>query len=249
MRPLIDIPALWAREARAQILSLLRTPQFLAPSLLLPVTFYSVFGIALPQGRGHAAAYLLATYAVFAAIGPALFGFGAGVAAEREAGLLELKRVSPLPAAAYIFARLAAAVVTTALALVLIFAAAVAGGVSMPLWRWTAIFVLGAVSAVPFALIGLNLGLRLGAQGATAGANFLFLAFSMLGGLWFPLSQMPSWMTRIAWALPSYHLGALSLDLAGLTTPTQTLAHGAATLLVVALAAAGAWAAWRRENA
>ncbi len=116
-------------------------------------------------------------------------------------------------------------------------------------WRWAAVVALGVGSAIPFALIGLNLGLRLGAQGAVASANLLFLAFCMLGGLWIPLTQMPNWMTTLAWALPSFHLGQLSLGLAGMIPQTEVFAHVVIVLGVCAIAAVGAWAAWRREEA
>ena len=239
----------YGREARAQILTTLRTPQFLVPSVVLPVMFYAMFGVVLAHGHREVSQALLATYAIFAAVGPAMFGFGAGVAAEREAKLIELKRVSPMPQGAYVAARLAAAMTTTAIALALIFAVAVFAGVTMAAWRWAAIYGLGVVSSVPFALVGLNLGLRLGSQGATAGANVLFLTFSMLGGLWIPLTQMPGWMTKLAWGLPSYHLGQLSLGIAGLQPATHALAHAGVVGAIALAAAAGAWIAWWREEA
>lgn len=241
--------AIYGREARAQILTMLRTPQFMVPSVLLPVMFFAMFGVVFAHGQVEMTQHVLATYAIFAAVGPAMFGFGAGVAAEREAKLIELKRVSPMPQGAYVAARLAAAMTTTGIALALIFAVAVAAGVVMPLGRWAEIYALGAVSSVPFALIGLNLGLRLGSQGAMAGANFLFLVFCMLGGLWVPLSQMPGWMGQLAWVLPSYHLGELSLDVAGLQPATSVAAHMGVVAAIALAAAIGSWAAWRREEA
>ena len=241
--------AVYGREARAQVLTTLRTPQFLVPSVILPVMFYAMFGVVLAHGRREVSQALLATYAIFAAVGPAMFGFGAGVAAEREAKLIELKRVSPMPQGAYVAGRLAAAMTITGIALVLIFAAAVGAGVTMPLVRWIAIYALGVVSSVPFALIGLNLGLRMGSQGATAGANFLFLVFSMLGGLWVPLTVMPAWMSRLAWGLPSFHLAQLSLDMAGLQPATDVAAHLGIVAAIAVAAGAGAWVAWRREEA
>ena len=241
--------AIYGREARAQILTMLRTPQFLIPSVLLPVMFYAMFGVAFAHGRLEMTRWLLATYAIFAAVGPAMFGFGAGVAAEREAKLIELKRVSPMPQGAYVAARLAAAMTTTALALALIFAVAIFAGVTMPLWRWISVFALGVISSIPFALIGLNLGLRMGSQGATAAANLLFLVFSMLGGLWIPLSQLPGWMTKLAWVLPSFHLGQLSLAVAGLQPASDVAAHVGVLAAIAAAAGVGAWVAWGREEA
>lgn len=241
--------AVYGREARAQILTTLRTPQFLVPSVVLPVMFFAMFGVAFAHGHAEVTRWLLATYAVFAAVGPAIFGFGAGVAAEREARLVELKRVSPMPQGAYVAGRLAAAMAATGVSLALIFAVAASAGVTLPAWRWAALYGLGAVSSTPFALIGLNLGLRMGSQGATAAANFLFLVFCMLGGLWIPLTQMPGWMGRAAWALPSFHLGQLSLEVAGLQPATDAAAHLGVVAAMAFAAAAGAWAAWRREEA
>jgi ABC-2 type transport system permease protein len=241
--------SIYAREARAQLLATARQPQFLLPTLVLPVMFYALFGVAFARGRPEPAHWLLATYAVFAALGPGMFGFGAGVAAEREAGQLELKRASPMPSGAYVAGKLAASMALAALALLPICAVALGVRVSMPAWRWAAVVALGAVSAVPFGLIGLNLGLRLGAQGAVAAANLLFMVFGMLGGLWIPLSQLPHWMTRLAWILPSFHLGQLSLGLAGVLPPKDVIAHLAVLFGICVLAIVGAWAAWRREEA
>jgi ABC-2 type transport system permease protein len=243
------LPGIYRREAWAQILATLRTPQFLIPSVALPVTFYAIFGIAFANGNPAASQWLLATYAIFAAIGPAMFGFGAGIATEREAGLIELKRASPMPSGAYVAGKLAAACTTAFLALCAIACVALLAGVTMAPWRWAAVLALGVASAVPFALIGLNVGLRLGAQAATAVANFLFLGFSILGGLWFPLTRMPAWLTKVAWTMPSFHLGQLSLVLAGMAPPRDTLAHVAILVAICAAASVGAWTAWRRDVA
>ena len=115
------LPAgVWRREAKAEITRSLRLPQFLVPTVLTPAAFFALFALALNKSSPEAATVMLAGYGVFAATGPALFGFGAGVAMEREQGLIELKRVSPLPAGAYVAAKLAAALFATALAMVLI---------------------------------------------------------------------------------------------------------------------------------
>ena len=240
---------IYRREAWAQILSTFRMPQFVIPSVALPISFYAIFGVAFPKGDPAAAQWLLATYAIFAAIGPSMFGFGAGVATEREAGLIELKRASPMPSGAYVAGKLAAACAMALLALGGIAAVALLGGVTMPAWRWASVVALGVASAVPFALIGLNVGLRFGPQAATAIANFLFLGFSILGGLWFPLTQMPEWMRLAAWALPSFHLAELSLSLAGIASPHDTLPHISIVLVICVIAALGAWTAWRRDIA
>ena len=55
-------------------------------------------------------AVVLGGYACFGLIGATLFGIGVGLAGELAAGWLELKRASPMPAPAYLFAKCASAV-------------------------------------------------------------------------------------------------------------------------------------------
>lgn len=241
--------AVYIREARAQIIATWRTPQFLIPSVALPLLFYGVLGLGLGKGREEVAHFMLANYVIFAAIAPAMFGFGAAVAAEREAKLIELKQIAPLPAGGYLAGRLVAALALVATSIALLGVLAYVGGVKMVPWRWAATLGLGLASAIPFALIGLNVGLRLGSQGATAVANLLFLSFCLFGGLWMPLSMMPAWATSIAQATPSYHLGQLSQMLSGVT-PLTDVAHHLSILGAISLAAMiGAAAAWRRQAA
>jgi ABC-2 type transport system permease protein len=239
----------YVREARAQIVSTWRTPQFLIPSVALPLLFYGVMGLGLSKGREEIAHMMLANYVIFAAIAPAMFGFGAAVAAEREAKLIELKQIAPLPAGGYLAGRLAAALVLVASAIGLLGVLAYFGGVVMVPWRWAATLGLGLASAVPFALIGLNIGLRLGSQGATAVANLLFLGFCLFGGLWMPLSLMPGWVAKIAEVTPSYHLGQLSMMLSGMAPMADVQRHVSVLAAISLAAMIGAWAAWRRQTA
>lgn len=237
------------REARAQVLATWRTPQFLIPSVALPLLFYGVMGLGLSKGREEVAHFMLANYVIFAAIAPAMFGFGAAVAAEREAKLIELKQIAPLPAGGYLIGRLAAALALVGASIGLLGVLAWFGGVKMEPWRWAATLSLGVASAIPFALIGLNVGLRLGSQGATALANLLFLGFSLFGGLWIPLNIMPDWFTRIAKVMPSYHLGQLSQMLSGMQPMADVQQHVSILLVISVAALVGAWAAWRRQAA
>lgn len=103
---LVPQSRLYAIESMAEIRKSWRMPQFILPTILLPVAFYGLFAIAMSDGGTRTAAYAMATFGVFAAIGPSLFGFGVGVADERAANLIELKRVSPLPGGAYRGSRL-----------------------------------------------------------------------------------------------------------------------------------------------
>ncbi|UZK69044.1 ABC transporter permease [Sphingomonas sp. S1-29] len=244
-----DPLGVFGRESVAELRKSLRLPQFTLPTIITPAAFYGLFAVALNKAGPDAAAYSLATFGVFAATGPALFGFGAGVAIERENGLIELKRVSPLPAGAYVFAKLVAAGAMAAMALGLIYGLALLGGVSLRPQQWSLLVAVHLLSVVPFALLGFAAGMRLGSKGAIAASNALYLGFSILGGLWMPVTILPGWMQQIAWATPSFHLGQLALATIGVPPQGAIWLH---LLTLVAISAAAAWFAvggWRRSPA
>ena len=241
--------AMFARESVAELRKSLRLPQFMLPTVITPAVFYGLFAVALNKSGPAAAAYSLATFGVFAATGPALFGFGAGVAVERDSGLIELKRVSPLPAAAFVGAKLVASAAMATMALALIYALALFAEVSIPASTWVALAAIHLLSVVPFALIGFAIGMRLSAKGAIAAANAFYLGFSIIGGLWMPVTILPGWMQQVALVTPSYHLGQIAL--AAIDQPSQGVpaVHVAALVAISLVAAWLAISGWRRSPA
>ena len=241
---------IWLREAIAELKRTVRLPQFLLPTALTPAAFYGLFTLAVARSPSpEYAAATLAGYGVFAATGPALFGFGAGVAMEREQGLIELKRVSPMPAGAYVAAKLLAAIVTTAMALFLIDVLAIIAGVRLSAVTWASLTLLHLGSAIPFALIGFGMGMRMSGKGAVAVANALFLGGSVLGGLWIPSTMLPGWMRTLGEATPSFHLGQLARGIVGVETIGSPLVHISAVVAMTAAGIAWAWTGWRRSPA
>ena len=241
--------AILARECRAEVLKSARLPAFALPTIVLPVVFYSLFGIALANNP-KAASYLLATFGIFAAIGPSIFGFGIGVATEREQGLLALKAVSPMPGFVYPLAKLAMTFIFVAIVLVLIYAIAIFGaGVDLPLRTWVAMASIHLASVLPLSLIGLSLGYLMSSQSAIATANIIFFGLSILGGLWMPATSFPPLMQTISWLTPTFHLAQLALIAEGLTAPKFVWLHAAAIAgWSLALAALTAWAVRRRPE-
>ncbi len=239
----------FVRESVAELRKSIRLPQFALPTIITPALFYGLFAIALNKGGPGAAAYSLATFGVFAATGPALFGFGAGVAVERENGLIELKRVSPLPAGAYVVAKLVSAGAMAALALALIYGLSQFGGVQLSPGQWSLLVLVHLASVVPFALFGFAIGMRMGAKGAIAAANALYLGFSIVGGLWMPITMLPAWMQQLAWITPSFHLGQLALGAIGVPAQGAIVFHLAALVVITSAAAWLAIRGWRRSPA
>ena len=241
---------LWRRECVAEVKRSWRMPQFLLPTVLTPAAFFALFTLAMNGAPSSAAtAASLAGYGVFAAIGPALFGFGAGVAMEREQGMIEFKRVSPMPAGAYVAAKLTAALSTTAVALALIYAIAIVAEVRLPIVTWGALTIVHLLTTVPFAFLGFGIGMRMSGKGAVAIANALFLGSSVLGGLWIPSAMLPAWMRTAGEIAPSYHLGQLARAVVGADTIGHPAIHVVVLIAMTTMAAMWAWSGWRRSPA
>lgn len=235
-------------ETGAELTASIRAPEFIIPTLALPSGFYLIFGVMMSRG-GSMSAYLLATYGVFAVMGPAIFGFGVGVATEREKGWLSLKRVAPAPAITYIGAKLLTTLLFSALALLPIYVAAgFAGDVAMPRSDWLLLFATHMLAAVPFSMIGLLLGFSFGSGAAVAVSNIVFLGFALLGGLWLPITLFPSLMQTAAQAIPAFHLAEVSLSVIDSDTARPVLMHLAVIAGMTVVLAALATRAWRRQQ-
>lgn len=237
-------------EAGAEILKALRAPEFILPTLIFPVAFYLLFGVVLSRGPGNAA-YLLATYGIFAVMGPAIFGFGVAVANERTMGWLDLKRAAPAPPYAYILAKVIATLLFAAIAVALVYiVGGFMGGVELPRSTWAALLLTHILAAIPFILIGLLIGFLFKANAAIAFANLIFLGLAVLGGLWIPVTVFPDMMQNIASWLPSYHLGEIALSVSDAPGERNIISHltviGVMTL-VLAIAVTFAWS--RQRNA
>ena len=130
---------IYVLEARSQFLAAARMPAFTIPTLVFPLMFYVFFGVLMGFSP-IAPTYLLATYGVFGTIGPSLFGFGVGLATERDRGALLLKQTTPMPATAHLLARVSTALVFgAAIVLGLFVLGAYAAGVSLYRWQWFAL--------------------------------------------------------------------------------------------------------------
>jgi ABC-2 type transport system permease protein len=234
-------------ETHAEWRKAWRQPAFAIPTLVFPLAFYALFGIVLARPGGGNAAYLMATYGVFASLGPALFAFGAGIATEREVGQLALKQVAPLPVPLYLGAKLLTCMGFTALVVLALYAlAAWGGGVVLPRASWVGLALVHLLAAVPMGLLGLVIGLSFGSSAAVGVTNLAFLGLAVLGGLWIPVFLFPGWMQAFSQAMPTYHLAELALAVSGRDIAGSALGHAAATLgFTLALAAAVAWT-WRR---
>ena len=210
-------------EARCQFLQALRAPAFALPFLLLPLPLYLFFGVVMaggsPELQAHPelANYVFSGWCSMAVMGPAIFGVGIGLAMERDANLLKLKRALPLPTGSYLVAKMLMSVAFAALAVgTVTVAALLVGKLTMSAGALLAMLAVLVLGAVPFCAIGLFIGAYSSGNAAPAFANLVYLPGMWLSGMFFPLPKvMQPW--AVIW--PSLHLNQTALAAAGLTGP------------------------------
>ncbi|MGD0445905.1 MAG: ABC transporter permease [Edaphobacter sp.] len=220
---------IFCKETKYEFLKLMRTRSFSLAIIGFPIMFYVLFGIANRNsytGGVHIAKYMLGGYACFGLIGAALFGIGVGLAGELAAGWLELKRASPMPASAYLFAKCASAVAFGLIIVSVLATIAVSfGGVSLTAVELIKMLGITMAGSVAFASMGLLLALIVPANAATGIVNLIYLPMSFLSGLWVPIRFMPHWLQNFAPALPTYHLSQLMLHIFGYGDSMSLSAH------------------------
>lgn len=243
---------IFRKETKYEFLKLMRTKSFSLSTIGFPVMFYVLFGIANRNafaGNVHIAKYMLGGYACFGLIGAALFGIGVGLASELAAGWLELKRSSPMPASAYLFAKCASAVAFGIIIVCILTAVATAfGGVSLSAIEMIKMLGMTIAGSISFASMGLLLALLVPANATTGIVNLIYLPMSFLSGLWMPLRFMPHWLQGVAPLLPTYHLSQLMLSIFGYQDSMSLATHWNAIIGFTLLMLGLSWLIFHRRE-
>jgi ABC-2 type transport system permease protein len=204
-----------------EIISLLRSPAALVPTLIFPMMFWTFFGIpnAKFEINGFSVgAYMLCSFAAYSAIQTVFFNIGIAIATERAQGFYKLIRVTPMRVWQVLSAKMLATLSLAALALVLLL---IYGKFSInldqPLNIWLEMLGRALIGMLPFAALGAFVGyVSKGAQTASPIINLIFFPLAFGSGLFIPLENLPKIMQSIALYLPSYHSGAFTRAAVGI---------------------------------
>jgi ABC-2 type transport system permease protein len=161
------------------------------------VTNFSGTGISMPL-------YFMVGLAAFATMN-AMLSTGSRIAADRAAGWNRQLRVSPLSPSSYIGTKVLTGYLLAGLSILVLYVSGVALGVSLPAGRWLAMTGLLVVGLIPFAALGIALGLLLSSDSIGPATGGLVGVLALLGGSWFPISGH-GFLHDPAQALPSYWL-------------------------------------------
>jgi ABC-2 type transport system permease protein len=231
--PTASMFRVYGTEAKYEFLKTLRQPAYVIPTLTFPLIFYVMFGIVFggkqSLGAVSLSTYLLATYCAFGVTGASLFGFAVGVSMERGYGWLQVKRASPMPPLAYLTAKMAMAMIFSAILVAALFAVGTMfGGVHLSAGRLLGLAGTMIAGTIPFCALGLLIGCYSAPNSAPAVVNILFLPLAFCSGLWLPIQILPKFLQYVAPFLPPYHLGQLALQQVGFAGAGHPLQHVAA---------------------
>jgi ABC-2 type transport system permease protein len=186
------------------VLTLLRYPGFVVPTIGFPAMFFLFF--AAPA-HGAVATYALCSFAAFAAIGVAFFQFGVGIATERTTPWELYVRTLPVSPTVRLCSRLVAAAFFSAAAAAIVALVAVATtDAALAPAGWAELAAVLALGLVPFGCLGIALGYWASPRSALPLANVLYLTLSFGGGLWIRPSRLPGAVQTISTFLPTRHL-------------------------------------------
>ena len=247
-----SIPSMLLAQARSEFVTRWRIPAFSITSLVLPILFFTFFGLPFARqtfpGGVNVGAYLLASFAAYGVGNVMVYGFGIGVAIERGQKVDVLMRAMPIPPLVVIAAKVLNALVFSLIAIVaLIVYGVFVGGVHQDLGVWVNVIARLLAGSLPFVGLGFAIGYGASPNAAPALANLIYLPLSFASGLFMPVSQMPGFVRTIAPYLPSYHYGQLAWSAVG--APAEPLHVSLAWLAGYTVLFMGlALRAYRREE-
>lgn len=197
---------------RAEIDRLRRNRRYMLFTVGLPVVMYLIFSKAGKTVYGiDFAAYYMVSMAMFGAFAGALNGNAIRIAEERKAGWIRQLRLTPLPASAYVVAKVITSMVTTVPSIVLVMLIGrFEGGVRLPLWQWIVIAVVIWLGSTIFAALAVAVGYRYPPDQAQPITMMLYLVFSILGGIWFPFTGI---LGNISKGTPTFEAITIATDI------------------------------------
>lgn len=215
-------------QCKWEMLRQVRNRRFLFFSVLLPVAFYFLFvritgNPNMSIDGASWKAYYMMSMATFGVVGGAINGLSSRIAFERTQGWMRLVQTTPLPNWSYFGSKVIAQLVLNVIMILIVF---LAGGfgehVQMTAAQWITCGVGLVVGAVPFIALGILIGFAAGAEASQIIASGVYFIVSILGGLWFPTTAMPSVMKDISKWTPTNRMADIAWNtLGGHTVPVS----------------------------
>lgn len=193
-------------QARMEIMLTLRAGEGVLISIVVPavlLVFFGSIGLAPSGYKQHPMEFILPGMVALAVMSVGLVSLSIRTAYERSYGVLKRLGSTPLTRTELLISKIISVILVELLGIVILVAIAAIGYG----WRPTGAFGLAIVAlilgTIVFSAIGLLLAGALRAETTLAAANGLYLLFLLLGGIVYPVNQLPGPVAYPARALPS----------------------------------------------
>lgn len=196
---------------KAELSRLRRNKRYLIFTVALPVMFYLIFGKEKTTGYGVSfAAFYMVGMAAFGAFSGAFNNNAIRISQERKDGWIRQLRLTALPASAYVIAKVLASMVTTVPSIAIVFLLGrFYGNVQLPVWKLIVCAIAIWIGTLIFAALAVACGYKLNPDSVQPVVLVVFFAFSIFGGLWFPLSGA---LGKVGEFTPTYQIVKISTD-------------------------------------
>ncbi len=232
-------------QAKVEMMLTLRRGESLMVTLAIPIGILVFFGKveAVETSYDDPLTFLVPGVLALAVMSAAMVSLGIATGFERRYGVLKRLGSTPLTRGGLLVAKTGAIVALEVVQTIVILATGVALGWSMP-GSVAAAVPLILLGTVAFAGIGMLMAGTLRAEANLALANGLFLVLMFLGGMAYPLDELPGALQDVARLLPA---AALSECLRGVLVAGEAFPRGSLAVLGVwAVAAPALTARWFR---
>ena len=200
---------------QAELRRLLRNRRYFVFTVAFPVVLYLLIGRSVKATAYDVAfgAYYMISMATFGAFSGALNGNAQRISQEKKEGWIRQLRLTPLPANAYVIAKILVSLVTTGSAiLIVLLLGHFYGGVHLPGWEWPAIGVTLWFGSTIFAALAVAVGYRFAPEQVQPVTLMLYFVFAILGGLFIPLNGV---LGKIGQLTPTYEAVRIGTDVIG----------------------------------
>ncbi|MGH3257622.1 MAG: ABC transporter permease [Streptosporangiaceae bacterium] len=200
---------------RAELRRLFRNRRYFVLTIAFPVVLYLLVG---KQVKATAygvewGAYYMVSMATFGAFAGALTGNAQRISQEKKQGWIRQLRLTPLPANAYVIAKVLVALVMTGTSTIIVLLLGhFYGDVHLPGWEWPAIGVTVWFGSTIFAALAVAVGYRFPPDQVQPVTLMLYFVFAVLGGIWFPLNGV---LGKIGQVTPTYEAVKIGTDVIG----------------------------------
>lgn len=234
----------------------LRNRRTLLFTLAFPVVMFVIIGgrmqnlpltaTPLAAGGPSVASYIMVSMAMYGAMMSAT-QTGAAVAVERAQGWSRQLRLTPLNPLVQVIVKMIAGMVLGLLAILATYLAGALTGVQLSATQWVVTGVAAwLLASTVFTTLGLMVGYLAPGESAAQVTSLAVVLLSFLGGLFYPLSQMPDFMQTIAKFTPVY--GISEIARAPLTGESFDLAALVNAVVWLAIFLVGTVLAFRRDT-